>query len=40
MAYGYARASGKPTACVTTSGPGSIKGREKTMARDASSRRS
>jgi thiamine pyrophosphate-dependent acetolactate synthase large subunit-like protein len=24
MAYGYARASGKPTACVTTSGPGSI----------------
>ena len=24
MAYGYARASGKPTACVTTSGPGTI----------------
>ena len=24
MAYGYARASGKPTACITTSGPGSI----------------
>ena len=24
MAYGYARASGKPAACVTTSGPGSI----------------
>jgi len=23
MAYGYARASGKPTACITTSGPGS-----------------
>src|ERR671924_2357123 len=22
MAYGYARASGKPTACLTTSGPG------------------
>jgi thiamine pyrophosphate-dependent acetolactate synthase large subunit-like protein len=22
MAYGYARASGKPTACITTSGPG------------------
>jgi acetolactate synthase-1/2/3 large subunit/sulfoacetaldehyde acetyltransferase len=24
MAYGYARASGKPTACITTSGPGTI----------------
>ena len=24
MAYGYARASGKPVACVTTSGPGTI----------------
>lgn len=24
MAYGYARASGKPTVCITTSGPGSI----------------
>src|SRR5438105_642540 len=24
MAYGYARASGKPTACFTTSGPGTI----------------
>jgi len=24
MAYGYARASGKPTACLTTSGPGTI----------------
>lgn len=24
MAYGYARASGRPTACVATSGPGSI----------------
>ena len=24
MAYGYSRASGKPTACITTSGPGSI----------------
>ena len=24
MAYGYARASGKPAVCVTTSGPGSI----------------
>lgn len=24
MAYGYARASGKPAACVTTSGPGTI----------------
>ena len=24
MAYGYARASGKPTACITTSGPASI----------------
>ena len=22
MAYGYAKASGKPTACITTSGPG------------------
>src|SRR5207247_9582241 len=25
MAYGYARASGKPTACITTSGPGTTK---------------
>jgi acetolactate synthase-1/2/3 large subunit/sulfoacetaldehyde acetyltransferase len=24
MAYGYARASGKPAACITTSGPGTI----------------
>ena len=24
MAYGYARASGKPTVCITTSGPGTI----------------
>src|SRR5207245_10144155 len=24
MAYGYSRASGKPTACITTSGPGTI----------------
>jgi acetolactate synthase-1/2/3 large subunit/sulfoacetaldehyde acetyltransferase len=24
MAYGYARASGKPSACITTSGPGTI----------------
>ena len=24
MAYGYSRASGKPSACVTTSGPGTI----------------
>src|ERR687887_1676497 len=24
MAYGYARASGKPAACFTTSGPGTI----------------
>src|SRR5687768_17777745 len=24
MAYGYARASGKPTACLTTSGPATI----------------
>jgi len=24
MAYGYCRASGKPTACITTSGPGTI----------------
>jgi len=24
MAYGYSRASGKPTVCITTSGPGSI----------------
>ena len=24
MAYGYARASGKPVACLTTSGPGTI----------------
>src|SRR5919109_5490629 len=24
IAYGYARASGKPTACITTSGPGTI----------------
>src|SRR5437879_7904248 len=24
MAYGYARASGKPTACITPSGPGTI----------------
>lgn len=24
MAYGYARASGKPVACITTSGPGTI----------------
>jgi len=24
MAYGYARACGKPTACITTSGPGTI----------------
>ena len=24
MAYGYARASGKPVACVTTSGPGRL----------------
>src|SRR5262244_3886723 len=24
MAYGYARAAGKPTACITTSGPGTI----------------
>src|SRR3970040_1803230 len=24
MAYGYARASGKPAVCITTSGPGSI----------------
>lgn len=24
MAYGYTRASGKPTACITTSGPGTI----------------
>src|SRR2546425_11484408 len=24
MAYGYARASGKPTACIPTSGPGTI----------------
>src|SRR5215813_2994489 len=24
MAYGYARASGKPTVCLTTSGPGTI----------------
>ena len=24
MAYGYARASGKPAVCLTTSGPGTI----------------
>ena len=41
MAYGYARASGKPTACITTSGPGHDQPRDRHRAgRTRAARRS